>query len=479
MKTSSRMQSQRGSLLIVALVFAAVVSIVLTSYMKLSTTALNLAQRAFYANQAMNLTESGLELAMAAINANSWPSPWTISGSGTDASATFTTSITLPHGVSGEVRVFVQDYAGSSPLVVAKGIVTPASGPAIYKMVEVSGIAQRSLFAKGLVGRNGLSFSGNNASVDSWDSTYDSTGTLRASPVGYSAAVADDHGSIAAVNVTATDAIGNANIWGSASVGGTSTSLISVGPQGSVGPYGTAAGTKNASSISANFTANLPQVTAPTAPGVPYVLGSITGNVTLPRGTDTISSDNKYYYTVDSVSLSGNSKTLAISAGADVVLLFTTASGSSAINISGNSSGISVASGGKLAIYTEGNISISGSGIANGNSTTATDSVQIWGTNPNDPAANGGVATQSITVSGNGSLACTCYAPNATLSAKGGGNSGAIYGSFVAYGVTITGNDAFHYDENLGRKGNAGNFSPSKWRELVTATDRNTYASKF
>jgi hypothetical protein len=43
----------------------------------------------------------------------------------------------------------------------------------------------------------------------------------------------------------------------------------------------------------------------------------------------------------------------------------------------------------------------------------------------------------------------------------------------------MTGNDSFHYDENLGRKGNAGNFNPSKWRELVNAPDRATYDSHF
>ncbi len=488
MKTSHRFRSQRalpnaksrGSLLIVAMVFAAVVSIVLTSYLKLSTSALTLSQRAFYANQAMNLTESGLELAMAQINTNTltWPSPWTTTSGGNDAIATFTTSITLPQGATGQVKVYVQNYLSSSPLVVAKGIVTPTSGAPIYKMVEVSGIAQRSLFAKGLVGRNGLSFSGNNASVDSWDSVYDSTGALRPSPVGYSSSVKNDAGSIAAVNVTATDAVGNANIWGSASVGGTSTSLITVGPQGSVGPFGTAAGTKDANSVSANFTDNLPVVTAPTPPAIPYSLGTINGDLELPRGSDA-ASGGTYYYTVDSVDLSGNSKILKITSGAKVVLLFNTASGSSAISISGNSSGITVESGAKLSIYTQGNISIAGSGIVNNNSTSASDAVQIWGTNPTDPATNGGHVAQSITISGNGSLACTCYAPNASLSAKGGGNSGSIYGSFVAYGVTMTGNDAFHYDENLGRKGNAGNFNPSKWRELLNASDRATYASYF
>ncbi len=475
MKTPHRFRSQRGSLLVVALVFSAVTAILLTSYLRLSTSALKLSQRAFYANPAMNLTESGLELAMAAINTNTWTSPWTTSGS--DASATFPTGITLPQGATGQVKVYVQNYAGSSPLVVAKGIVTPATGQGadIIKMVEVSGIAQRSLFAKGLVGRNGLVFSGANASVDSWDSAYDpATGAPRASPVGYSITYKDDNGSIAAVNVTASDSVGNAKIWGTASVGGSSTSLITVGPNGSVGPFGTAAGTKDASSVSANFTDNLPAVVTPT-PTLPNALGSVNSTTSLPRGGDT-AIGGIYYYSIDDLTLVGGTKTLSVTSG-NVVLLFSTPVGTQAIKVTGGSTSISVASGAKLSIYTKGDIAIAGNGIVNANSSSASDSLQIWGTNPTDPA--GGPPAQDISISGGASLACTCYAPNASLSATGGGSGGAIYGAFVAYSVKITGNDSFHYDENLGRVGNAGNFNPSKWRELVSASDRNTFATQL
>lgn len=493
MNHPSRPRRQRGSLLIVAMVFSAVIAVVLTSYIKMSSTALALSQRAFYANQAMNLTEAGLELAMAAINANTFPSTtWTAINGGSDATATFSGTTYFPSlpGATPSVKVYIRGYLGSSPLVVAKGMVTPNAGAAIgnaavFKMVEISGLVQRSLFAKGLVGRNGLSFSGNNASVDSWDSNPTGAAAGAYTPRAYSAAVRDDNGSIAAVNVTATDAVGNANIWGTASVGGSSTSAITIGPQGSVGPFGTAAGVKDANSVSSNFTANLPPVTAPTPPSSPYLLSAITSSTTFPRVDshgvviDTPASDGKYYYSLPSITLGGNTDTITISPNAKVVFLFTTASGDPAITIRGNSAAISTGAGSTLAIYTQGNIAISGNGIVNGNATNATDAVQIWSTNTSDPATNGGTVAQSISITGNGSLACTCYAPNASISAKGGGNSGSIYGSFVGYSVTMTGNDAFHYDENLGRSGNAGYFNPTKWRELVTSDDRAPYASYF
>jgi hypothetical protein len=189
----------------------------------------------------------------------------------------------------------------------------------------------------------------------------------------------------------------------------------------------------------------------------------------LPRVGDTAQSDGKYYYSVSSLSMSGNSSNILNVASGNVVLLFTTGSGASAVSVGGNAS-IAIASGANLSMYTQGNVSIAGNGVSNANATSSTTSFQIWGTN----TTAGG---QSITVAGNGTLSGTVYAPNATLSARGGGNSGSIYGAFVANSVTITGNDAFHYDENLGRQGNAGNFNPSKWRELTTASDRATYES--
>jgi len=460
---------QRGSLILVTMLISAIIALCLTSYIQMAITAVKLSTRASWENQALNMTEIGLEQAMAAINANSWPSPtWTASGS--DTSATFS-GFDVGQGTTGSVKVYVKDYASSNPVVVAAGIITPPAGGTIVKEVEISGIIQRSLFSKGLVGRNGVSFSGNNASVDSWNSRYDDTGAARTSPVAYSSTYKHDKGSIAAVNISATDTVQNADIWGTASVGGNSTSLVSVGSQGLVGPFGTPSGTKVAANISTNFTSNLPSITMP-SPSATNMISSIGAAVTLPRTGDVAASDGKYYYSVGSISLSGNGDTMAISSGKTVVLMMTTGQGATAIGISGQGE-VDVASGAHLDIYTAANISVAGGGIVNANSTSC-DAVQIWGTNTSSTSPG-----QTISVGGNGSLACTCYAPNAAISAKGGGNSGALYGAFVGYSVTLTGNDAFHYDENLGNANNSGTFSPSKWRELVTAADRATYSGHF
>jgi hypothetical protein len=200
--------------------------------------------------------------------------------------------------------------------------------------------------------------------------------------------------------------------------------------------------------------------------------------------TDTPSADGKYYYTVSGTVNSA----LAISPGASVVMIFTTPSGSDSIKLTGGNDNITIGSStagsaaANLAIYTAGDVKIAGKGVINNNATGNTTSFQLWSTNTSDPAtAASGTHTQSIDISGNGSLVGTVYAPNASLSVKGGGNatSGDVYGSFVAYSVSMTGNDSFHYDMNLARTGTGGTYSPTKWRELVASTDRATYATQL
>ena len=69
MKTNPpRHPRQRGSALIVALIFAAIIAISLTSYMRLTTNALKNSDRSFYSIAALNLAEIGLEEAVTALN---------------------------------------------------------------------------------------------------------------------------------------------------------------------------------------------------------------------------------------------------------------------------------------------------------------------------------------------------------------------------------------------------------------------------
>src|SRR5438046_3076134 len=103
---NTRSDHERGSLLIVAMIFSTIVAVVLTTYVLMSSNIMKISRRGYLLNTAMNLAESGAELGLSAINNNSWASPWTITGN--NATATFS-GFSYANGVSGTVKVFVQD----------------------------------------------------------------------------------------------------------------------------------------------------------------------------------------------------------------------------------------------------------------------------------------------------------------------------------------------------------------------------------
>src|SRR3954470_16185058 len=60
--------SQRGTVLIVALIFAAILALSITSFLKLAGNASKLANRSFYLDGAQNLVDTGLEQALYSLN---------------------------------------------------------------------------------------------------------------------------------------------------------------------------------------------------------------------------------------------------------------------------------------------------------------------------------------------------------------------------------------------------------------------------
>lgn len=451
MKTSaSLLRSERGAILIVAMLIAAIIAISLGTYVNLSLNSLRLADRTFYNNAAMNLVEMGIEEAMwsytdDAITGTGWSSPvaWDTS-TGNIAKHTFGT-YNYAGNVTGNVKVYVTDRTGlgSTPLIIARSIITLPKGAPIEKWIEIT-LSKRSKFALGLVAKNSIQFSGNNASVDSWNSDPNGDGSL-IQP--YSGGVANDAGSIGSVDVSSTISVNNADIWGTAATGAPTTAAIGVGPNGRVGPYGTPGNTLDPGSVSTDFTANLEDVSLPTG-------GTIVGSIGATVGTAGSTTVLRYSGTItDNLVVYG-----------DVTLILTAAAGTNAISQTG-SRGIELAAGSTLKIYTAGDVKISGSGVLNPNSQPS--SFQLWGTSTS-------ATLQDIKIAGNGTLSGLCYAPNAALTINGNGD---VCGSFVANTIKVTGNAAFHYDESLEDFETDDPYGISKWRELTTAADRAAYSA--
>lgn len=461
------MNRNRGSLLIVAMILAAVIGISLASYIQLGKSSLSISNRALYNNAAMNLAENGLEEAMYSINKKiadssyNWTG-WT-TGSG-NAWRQFPTSgtYTFDQGATGVVRVIVYGYLGTTPSAVARSTVTLGGGSSrsIEKWVRIQ-LRKTSKFANGLVAKQSIRFNGNNASVDSWNSDPDNNAATAAIP--YSSGVRHDNGTVGSVSVSV-DAIlvQNADIWGYAATGG---SPPTVGPNGLVGPFGTASGTINPNNVSTDFTASFDPVTAPATTN--YTLGSISSSLTLPRGTDSPAADGKYYYSATDVNF--NNELLRISGASKNVILKLTNTATS-ISIGGGSGELRVDTGCTLEIYAPGNVTIAGNGIMNGG-TTLTDanqpaSLQIYGTKTS--------GTQNIEIKGNGVLSAVVYAPQGSVKINGNGD---VCGSVVANDITLVGNAYFHYDESLGNLGGNNPFRISIWQELTSATSRSSFAS--
>src|SRR5687768_4673716 len=112
MNTTSR-RGERGSVLLVAILFCALIAISLGSYVALNTHSLKMANRSFYLSEAMNMAESGLEEVIWSFNqtrdgsTTAWDG-WDRSD-GLSAKRTFT-DFTLGANATGAVKVWVERF---------------------------------------------------------------------------------------------------------------------------------------------------------------------------------------------------------------------------------------------------------------------------------------------------------------------------------------------------------------------------------
>lgn len=463
------LHSARGSVLIVSLLLAAIIAISLTSYLKMSTSAFNLAQRNFLDNSAMNLAEVGLERALYCFNqvqasgvatATAW-SAWTTDTTAHTAKLTVSGFTPIP-GATGIVKVYVLNYdLNGAPVVTAQSTITPASGAAVQKYVQVS-LTRRSLWGWGLVGKTWVHLN-SNATTDSWISDPDNNSATAA--VAYTTGVRRDQGSVGCVSTSngAVTLDSNADVYGTVNTGGGTVTTSS-----NVRIHQSASATTpkvDPSCVHTDFTYTFPSITVPTPATSNTISASITGNTTLPRTGDVINTaDSKYYYSFASgknINMDSN-KTLTITDS--VVLLFSNHTGVQTIHTSSNAN-FTVTSGKTVEVYTNGNIALDSNNSINvGNQAK---NFLIYGT---------ATTSQSFVLSSNVSIYGCIYAPNATYSIDSNCN---LYGSVVANTIQMDSNAGFHYDESLANSGGSGSYRISKWKELQSATERASYATIF
>ncbi len=452
---------RRGSVLIVAMLLAAIIGVALVSYIQLTTNSLKMAQRNFLGTGAMNLAEVGLEEALYSFNqldnttvATAW-SGWTLDNSVTPKTAKRTfTGFTPGQNATGLVKVYVEGYDGTStnPVIVTQSIVTPDTGATISRYIKVT-LKKRGLFTNGLVARTSISWVGH-PTADSWNSDPDNNSATAAIP--YSAGVQTANCPVACVNGDISLGSGG-NVFGTAKTGSTGSTS-----GGSVHGLGTT--TNDSSRITTDFSATFPAVTVP-SPTTVNTVASGSVPTTFPLGTHNINtSDSRYYYNFGS----GAAISATTTVSGNVTFIMTNHSGVDVISFTGSRS-LTINTGASMILYTNGNIDVHGNGLVNNNQAAQN---LIYGTN----TTAGG---QSITVGGNGQFIGAVYAPNASLTLQGGGSSGQVSGSFVGNTVSMNGGTDFHYDEALGNLVTGNPWGITNWRELTTADDRSSYTTQL
>ena len=343
--------SNKGVAFIVALLILLTISILgivilITSNIDSKVTGnLRTGTEAFY------LAEAGIQRALRQINYNVSSTPLYYNDAG--HLGTIFSDQSLGSGTySVTIAADGTDSSGNKILsVTSTGTISSTNA---LKKVNVRIIPQytnTNLFKYAAFGQNGITFSGNNAMTDSYDSAL---GDYGGSNKGANGDIGSNTTSNAGVSLS------NSNIYGDIAIGsgGNTSTVITQGPNAAV------SGSKSALSANEVF----PDVTIPSGTG-PGTALSISGNNTVNLSSGT------YYYT--SISISGSGK----------------------LNINGD-----------VTIYVSGSVDASGNGIVNTTSNPANFHLKVSGTSSVSIKGNGGfyggvyAPNAPVTINGNGAL---------------------------------------------------------------------------
>jgi hypothetical protein len=423
-------------MLLTAMLFATGIALVLGSYLALSRTTLKVAHRTFFANDAANLAEAGLEEALYCFNlmaggtatATAW-SGWTISGA--NAMRTLT-PFNRDQNAIGVTKVYVKGYDGTdaTPYIVSQAVVTPFDGGApIVRTVHVTVRRNSPTVRAAVVALNGLTMS-SGTTADSFISNP------TASAIGPWLA----YTSLLARANTSVIVLGGAITAGSGAIRGN----LYLGTGVTAPAASSVTGT-----ITTNYSATFPLPTYPTAATVSqsYNLNSSIP-VTLPLVGDVAASDGRYYYFCTNTTIA----TLTIGTGKNVTLCGAN---------TGMTSGLAIQAYATCEIYMDGTLTLTGGNDINNVSWAG--ALKIF------------TSTAGTCSIGNKSQLVGClHAPNAALTLSGNNSSSMVVGYFIAKTINAAGTMDFHYDESLQPTVGVTSYDISRWLDFGSAADRAT-----
>jgi len=457
MKVLSKFPVQnKGNVLVVTLVLAAVMGVTLASFLALTRNQMRSVARSKHWNQTLVVAEAGIEEALQMVNKHvatpvltNWVNTyyqdnWTKNGN----IYTLTRSMTPDKSVYYEVTVTnlnpnVNDLVG----IRSVGYLTlPAAlGNNVVLTRTVVVEAQIStLFNVAMAAKGAIDLKGNGVATDSFDSSstnYSSNGL-------YDPLKRKAGGDVATNNTLTNSAftVGNANIAGHIFTGPYGT--YSIGPNGTVGDLlwvATRTGVKpgwDRNDMNVIFEdVSLPSTSWLSTGAVGYG-----GAGTAPDGNyyDHVFNSSGDYWVPDSGS---------IYVGTNVNIRIHSTAGTfspTKIYVAGDRF-----NSGNLATY-----------LAGTKAVLDTDHVIQSGV-ARHMAFFGLPSVTSIDYNGNGDFTGTIYAPQAIFSLNGGGvTAWDFIGSSVTMTVQMNGKYHFHYDEDLKKRGPDNGYIPHLWKEI-------------
>jgi len=401
--------SKNGVALIMVYVLILVLAVLGTVFFSRTASEHSIATISANSTRAFWLAEAGINRALWELNNGdgNWTG-WQDVGSDTK---TLQNSL----GGSGDFSVSVVDFSTDNPQITSIGFFPNITAPdSSNRTIEVMALhTSGSLFDYAAFGDADMTMSGQ-AETDSYDSEIG----------GY-----NEGGNIGENGDVATN--GDIAASGQVYIGGNANT----GPEGTFEEEDYVAG-----EITHESDETLSLITVPDA------LLSLPsgGNIT---STQTINAGD---YKFDSIDLSGENKVTIIGPSN----IYLTSGGS--LELSGQSEVIiSDASTGAVNIYADGDVTISGQGVAN--QTTIPSNFIIFGT---------GTGSRDITFTGQADFYGAIYAPTAEMTISG---QGELFGAFSGESVTMSGQAKIHYDEALGRLDlglGSGRFIIQSWQEI-------------
>ncbi len=442
-RKASPLFGQRGSALLAALCFAAVLGLSLASYLALTYQSLSISNRNMQGTRGIELAETGLEEALYSLNKSTWTG-WTLSS----GVARMTLSgFNYDSGVTGSVDLTVNSYDGSlgARTITAASTLTLADGTTVNRTLSTSATSA-ALFTNAVAatGTSGVvNISSGGGLIDSYNSTAGNytAGTAGFSSIVTGASVKMTTAQIKGYVATPPNASGNVALsYASAAklIGPTTPTTLKIDPaRQSTSPY-----------------QNSFDVKTPTGAGTS--ISAPTGSLRIGTSGGTVET---FYGTLDG---SGNfdiENSGVLYVDGPVVLVIP---GNFYVGAYYGGGSIVIGSGGSLQVFVGGYSYIAGNGITN--TTKLAKNCAIFGTN---------------TVSGYYCLFYTAtpyygvvYTPKSDVYLYGYGSTFSVYGSVAGRNVYAYPNSYFgvHYDTDLRNTTFSGIDTPyavSNWTETT------------